>query len=52
MGLERARPVEVMAEVQAEAIRLKNDSLALFPMKLPMTGPTRVPGAIVGLGVE
>ena len=31
-----------MVEVLAEALWLKNDPLALFPMELPSTGPTRV----------
>ena len=52
MGLERTRPVEGMAEVQAEDLRLKNNALAPFPTKLPLTGPTRVPAATVGLGAE
>ena len=52
--LERARPVEGMAEVLAEGLKHKNKPLGPFPMDLPLTSLTRVPagygGAAVGQG--
>lgn len=49
VGHERVRPVEGMAEVLAEALQLRNDPLAPFPMELPLTGHTRVSATNLGL---
>ena len=41
-----------MVEVLAEALQPKNDPLALFPMELSLTRPTRPSAATVGLAME
>ena len=49
MGLKWARQVEMMREVLDKALWVKNYPLALFPMELPSTRPTRVPAATLRL---
>mgnify|MGYP001107896932 CR=1 FL=1 len=49
LGLEQTKAGEGIAEVQAKALLLKNDPLALFPMELPLTRPTGPSVATVGL---
>ena len=50
VGLERARPVEGMAEVLEEALKHKNNPLGPFPMELPLTGAYQGAGGYGGTG--